>query len=49
MPFRMEFNNLQLGNKTLLYVQQGKCPPINIHKIFLLHVNTCYIHDIVWI
>ena len=30
--FRTEFNSLQLVNKTLLYVQQGKCPLINIQK-----------------
>ena len=31
----MKFSNLQYVNKTQwLYVQQGKCPPINI-QIFL--------------
>ena len=28
----MEFNNLQLVNKTPLYVKQGKCPPIKIQN-----------------
>ena len=42
----MKLGNLQYINKTpWLYVQQGKCPPINIQNF----LNTCvliYFHDI---
>ena len=44
----MKLTNLQYVNKTpWLYVQQGKCPLINIQNFFY----TCiiiYIHDVVW-
>ena len=31
----------------MLYVQQGKCPPINIQNFIYMFI-LIYIHDIVW-
>ena len=43
--FRMKLRILQHANKTpWLYVQQGKCPPINIQNFSHLHVYT-YLHS----
>ena len=43
--FRMKLRILHHVNKTpWLYVQQGKCPPINIQNVSHLHVYT-YLHS----
>ena len=40
--FRMKLRILQHVNKTpWLYMQQGKCPPINIQNFSHLHMYTC--------
>ena len=44
----MNLRILQYVNKTpWLYVQQGKCPPINIQN-FIYTCILVHIHDIVW-
>ena len=48
----MKLRILQHVNKTSChttqYVQQGKCPPINIQNFLIYMCILIYIHDIVW-
>ena len=50
--FRTKLKILQHVNKTSChtkqYVQQGKCPLINIQNVFIYMFILVYIHDIVW-
>ena len=42
--FRMKLKNLQHANKTpWLYVQQSKCPPINIQNFPFSHFTCVYL------